>query len=132
MKVVIQRVSQASVTVDEKLVCRIGPGFLVLVGLHVDDTPEKFDYFIKKILNLRVFPDDQDRMNTSILDNEITNTKFCLCHNSRSMQIARKVIAHRLLKRCRRIKQKLCTNNLLNDLESSMLPIELKTASLVP
>lgn len=69
MKVVIQRVSQASVTVEEQVVSQIGPGFVVLVGLHIDDTPDKFGYFIRKILNLRVFPDDQDRMNTSLLDN---------------------------------------------------------------
>jgi len=69
MKLVIQRVSQASVTIDEKTVSQIGPGFLVLVGIHSDDTTKNFDYFIKKILNLRVFSDKQGKMNTSILDN---------------------------------------------------------------
>ncbi|MBU1007610.1 D-tyrosyl-tRNA(Tyr) deacylase [Candidatus Dependentiae bacterium] len=69
MKVIIQRVSQASVAVDEKIVSKIGPGFLALVGLHHDDTIEKFGSIIKKILNLRIFSDRDDKMNTSLIDN---------------------------------------------------------------
>jgi D-tyrosyl-tRNA(Tyr) deacylase len=70
MKVVIQRVTSASVTVDNAVISKVGKGFMILVGLHVDDTPEKFDFFIKKILNLRVFEDAEGKMNTSMLDNE--------------------------------------------------------------
>ena len=68
MKVVIQRVNSASVTVNNEVVSKINNGLLVLVGLHTDDTEEKFDYFINKILNLRIFSDNAGVMNKSILD----------------------------------------------------------------
>ena len=69
MKTVLQVVKSASVCVDEKLVSEIKNGFLIFVGFSVDDTADKFDYQIKKILNLRVFPDSQGKMNRSVLDN---------------------------------------------------------------
>ena len=68
MKVVIQRVSDASVEVDQKIVSKIGRGLLVLAGLTHDDSEKDFEYMIKKILNLRIFPDEKDLMNKSILD----------------------------------------------------------------
>ena len=68
MKVVIQRVKSSNVTVNEKIISHIKNGLVVLVGLHEQDTQEKFDYFIKKIVNLRIFEDEQNKMNKSVLD----------------------------------------------------------------
>ena len=71
MKVVIQRVSAASVTVDGKIISQIENGALVLVGLKSDDSNENFDYIINKILNLRIFNDSVGVMNKSIIDNKL-------------------------------------------------------------
>ena len=68
MKVVIQRVKNASVKVDGKVVGEIEKGFLVLVGIKVGDTKEQADYLVKKLCNLRVFSDENDKMNLSIKD----------------------------------------------------------------
>lgn len=68
MKIVVQKVSQASVAVDDKLVGSIDCGFLLLLGLHHDDTHEISEYMIKKILHLRVFADEDGKMNKSLLD----------------------------------------------------------------
>ena len=57
MKLVIQRVSRASVTVDQKTVGAIEKGFLVLVGIADTDTRETADKYLKKMLNLRIFED---------------------------------------------------------------------------
>ena len=68
MKVVIQRVKNASVEVDEKIVGQIEKGFLVLLGVKVGDTKEQADYLVKKVCNLRVFTDENDKMNLSLKD----------------------------------------------------------------
>ena len=68
MKVVIQRVKNASVKVDGKVVGEIEKGFLVLVGIKVGDTKEQADYLVKKVCNLRVFTDQNDKMNLSLKD----------------------------------------------------------------
>lgn len=68
MKLIVQKVSQAEVHVDNCLQGRIQKGFMVLLGLHRDDTHEHSDYMIKKLLNLRVFPDQDGKMNKSLLD----------------------------------------------------------------
>ena len=68
MKVVIQRVKNASVKVDGKVVGEIEKGFLVLVGIKVGDTKEQADYLVKKVCNLRVFTDENDKMNLSLKD----------------------------------------------------------------
>ena len=68
MKVVIQRVKNASVKVDEKIVGQIEKGFLVLVGIKVGDTKEQADYLVKKVCNLRVFSDENDKMNLGLKD----------------------------------------------------------------
>ena len=68
MKVVIQRVKNASVKVDGKVVGEIEKGFLVLVGIKVGDTKEQADYLVKKVCNLRVFTDQNDKMNLSLAD----------------------------------------------------------------
>jgi len=68
MKLVIQRVSNASVKVEGKIVGEIEKGFLVLLGIKVGDTKEQADYLVKKLINLRVFSDSNDKMNLSIKD----------------------------------------------------------------
>ena len=68
MKIVIQRVKNASVKVDDKIVGEIEKGFLVLVGIKVGDTKAQADYLVKKVCNLRVFTDENDKMNLSLKD----------------------------------------------------------------
>ena len=68
MKVVIQRVSHASVTINSTIKSAIQKGFLVLLGIAPDDVQEDIDWLVKKIVNLRVFDDENGVMNRSILD----------------------------------------------------------------
>ena len=68
MRCVIQRVSSANVTVDGEVLGSIGRGFLVLVGVHVDDTEKDLRYMAEKVPNLRVFEDEAGKMNRSLLD----------------------------------------------------------------
>ena len=68
MKLVVQRVKNAKVEVDEKIVGSIDKGFLVLLGVTHTDNEQIADYLVKKLCNLRVFKDDNDKMNLSIKD----------------------------------------------------------------
>ncbi len=68
MRVVIQRVSEASVTVNESITGSINQGLLVLMGIEDADTIEDIDWLISKIVNLRIFNDEQEVMNRSVLD----------------------------------------------------------------
>lgn len=68
MKAVIQRVTQASVTVEGKEISKIERGFLVLVGITHTDTEKEADFIAKKVTNLRVFEDENCKMNLSIND----------------------------------------------------------------
>ena len=68
MRLVIQRVKKASVTVDENVVGKIEKGFLVLIGIKQGDTKEQADYLVRKLCNLRVFTDENDKMNLSLKD----------------------------------------------------------------
>lgn len=68
MKVVLQRVSQASVTVDSKIVADIQKGLLVLVGIEDADTQEDIDWLVGKIIKMRIFGDENDVMNCSVQD----------------------------------------------------------------
>ena len=68
MRVVIQRVSQASVTIEGNVKSHIQQGFLILLGICDEDTMEDVEWLVKKIANLRVFGDENDVMNRSILD----------------------------------------------------------------
>lgn len=68
MKVVLQRVKKASVTVEKEEISKIDEGILVLVGFSKEDTEEKIPEVAKKIVNLRIFNDDKGIMNLSLLD----------------------------------------------------------------
>ncbi|OAB25093.1 D-tyrosyl-tRNA(Tyr) deacylase [Flavobacterium fryxellicola] len=73
MRVVIQRVSSASVTIDNKIVADIQKGLLVLVGIEDADSQEDIDWLVNKITNIRIFGDENDVMNLSVaaIDGEI-------------------------------------------------------------
>ena len=68
MKILVQRVKNAKVEVEEKTVGKIDEGFLVLLGVTHEDTEEQADYLAKKLCNLRVFTDQNDKMNLSLKD----------------------------------------------------------------
>lgn len=68
MRIVVQRVSRASVTVDGSVVGSIGHGLLALVGITHDDTAEQSAWMAEKLLALRVFADDEGKMNRSVVD----------------------------------------------------------------
>lgn len=68
MKLVVQRVSNASVEVEGTIVGEIQEGLMVLVGFGSDDTQKEADYLAKKLVKLRIFPDDNGRMNKSVTD----------------------------------------------------------------
>ena len=68
MRALVQRVSQASVTVADETVGAIGAGLLVLLGFSAEDTHEDADYIVGKAINLRIFADEEGRFNRSALD----------------------------------------------------------------
>ena len=68
VKAVIQRVTMASVTVEERLVSEIGPGLLILLGVQENDTEKELDWLAGKVSRLRIFPDDRGAMNRSVQD----------------------------------------------------------------
>ena len=68
MKFIIQRVTEASVTVEEKIVGKIGKGFLVLVGISAEDNKAIADKLVKKLVGLRIFEDSEGKTNLSLAD----------------------------------------------------------------
>ena len=68
MRVVLQRVSHASVTVEEKVIGKIQRGFLLLVGVTHDDAMEDMEYLVRKIIQMRIFEDEEGKLNRSIQD----------------------------------------------------------------
>ena len=83
MRALIQRVTSASVKVDGEIVGKIGKGFLVFLGIYEEDTEEKIGKLTKKIINLRIFNDENDKMNLSIKDVKgeillISQVFFCI------------------------------------------------------
>jgi len=68
MRVVLQRVSRGSVTVDQEIIAEIGVGLVILLGIAPQDGDEQIEYLVNKIANLRIFEDDQGKINRSLLD----------------------------------------------------------------
>ncbi|HLV41845.1 MAG TPA: D-aminoacyl-tRNA deacylase [Brumimicrobium sp.] len=68
MKVVIQRTTEASVTIENKIAGQIGNGFLLLLGIAEDDTNEDIEWLCRKLSSLRIFSDEEGKMNLSIQD----------------------------------------------------------------
>ena len=82
MKVLIQRVKNASVTIDGSLYSEIGKGILALVGIEKGDSQEQIIKAAKKVVNLRIFPDENDKMNLSLADVQgemLIVSQFTLC-----------------------------------------------------
>ena len=82
MKAVIQRVTKAKVTVDDKVTGEIGLGFLVLLGVTEDDTEKEMKLLAKKVSEIRIFTDENDKMNLSLdkVDGEVlVVSQFTLC-----------------------------------------------------
>ena len=68
MRIVIQRVSHASVTINQQVKSSIGMGYLILLGIGKDDTEEDINWLVKKVIALRIFDDEMGVMNRSIMD----------------------------------------------------------------
>ena len=68
MKFIVQRVNKSQVEVEEKIVGKIDRGFMVLIGLTHNDTKEIADFLVRKLINLRVFEDENGKMNLSLKD----------------------------------------------------------------
>ena len=66
MKAIVQRVTKASVSVDGETSGEIGPGALVLLGIHKEDTEDDIEWMTRKIANMRIFEDDEGRMNADL------------------------------------------------------------------
>ncbi len=68
MRALVQRVSESRVKVGNRVIAEIGPGMLILLGIEHSDTPNDIEWLTRKIGQLRIFPDDENRMNRSITD----------------------------------------------------------------
>lgn len=87
MKALLQRANQASVSIDGVEVARIGAGLLVLVGIEPDDNQQSLEKMLHKLLNYRVFADEQERMNKSLTDIQgglLLVSQFTLAADTRS------------------------------------------------
>ena len=86
MRALIQRVTKASVSVDDEVLGRIGPGLCVFVGIGRSDGRREIDYIVSKVANLRVFADDSGRFDLSALDvgaNLLVVSQFTLYGDTR-------------------------------------------------
>lgn len=106
MRVVIQRVSEASVTVNKNVVGQIDEGLLVFLGVEEADTQEDIDWLVNKTLNLRIFNDTDGVMNSSLVD---TNGQMLVISQFTLMASTKKGIALLMLKRRSTPMQSLCT-----------------------
>jgi len=90
MRAVIQRVTEASVTVDGQIISKIGPGLLCLIGIKDTDTTTDIDWIAKRLLNIRVWPDEEDQRkgwSKSVVDKNyqiLCVSQFTLCGRIRN------------------------------------------------
>ena len=87
MRAVVQRVTSARVTVDDRVTGEIGAGLLVLVGVEQGDGPADVQYVASKIRDLRIFPDDAGKMNRSVIDRQgavLVVSQFSLSGDARN------------------------------------------------
>lgn len=68
MRALIQRVKEAKVYVEDKVVAEIGKGLVIFLGIGIDDTSKEVDYLVNKVINLRIFEDEKGKFNYSILE----------------------------------------------------------------
>jgi D-tyrosyl-tRNA(Tyr) deacylase len=86
MRIVLQRVSQARVSVEQRVIAEIGPGLMLLVGIGPDDGEDQARYLAEKVANLRIFEDQDGKINKSLLDVEgeaIVVSQFTLYADTR-------------------------------------------------
>ena len=86
MRLLLQRVREGSVSVDQKIIAEIGRGYIILLGIGPEDTEEEAAYLAKKVAQLRIFEDEDGHMNRSILDvkgEAIVVSQFTLYANTR-------------------------------------------------
>lgn len=86
MRAVIQRVKSSSVTIDGSLYSNINKGLLILLGVEKDDTQKDADYLVSKILKLRIFEDENEKMNLSLKDVNgelLVVSQFTLCGDTK-------------------------------------------------
>ena len=93
MKIVIQRVQSASVVIEDSTVGAIKQGLLLLVGVGPEDTKEDLEYAVRKIVNMRIFSDEDGKMNLSV---RILAVRFCRFLSLRFLQIQKKGIDRHL------------------------------------
>jgi len=86
LRIVVQRVSRAQVTIDGEITGKIGNGLLLLVGVAEDDTDEDISYCAQKCADMRIFQDDNDKMNRSVIEEKgeiLAVSQFTLLGNTR-------------------------------------------------
>lgn len=115
MKFVIQRVNHAEVVVEGNAIGKIGHGLLVFIGVGGDDTKEIADKYIKKLLGLRIFEDENGKTNLSLKD---VNGELYLFRSLRFMRTAATATAHRLRMPESRNWQRNCMSTLLRSAEN--------------
>ena len=82
MRALVQRVKESSVEIDDKIISEIDQGILILLGIAEDDTEKELDYIFDKVVNLRIFEDDNQKMNLSVKDingSIMVVSQFTLC-----------------------------------------------------
>lgn len=107
MRFVIQRVTEASVTIDGEISGKIGKGYLVLIGVADTDTKEIADKMIRKMIGLRIFEDEQGKQTFRLL---MWTEVFSWFHSLRYMQTVREETDQALLKQENRIWRMRCMN----------------------
>ena len=93
MRLVIQRVQSGAVSVEDNQIARIGPGLIILLGIGMDDGEDQASYLANKVAHLRIFEDENGRINQSLLD---IQGKRLSSHSLHSTRIREKVVDHHL------------------------------------